>query len=47
MYLMLDEEVNHGNNGGEEGSGDVFPVFDRFGVGWAQGETAGSPRDCG
>lgn len=45
--LVLYEEVDHGDDGSEEGGGNIFPVFDCFGIGRAQGEAAESPRDCG
>lgn len=43
---MLYIEVNHRNNGSEEGGSDVFSVFNRLGIGRTQDEAAGGPGDC-
>lgn len=47
MNFMLYKEVNHRNDGSEEGRRDVFPIFDCLGIRRAQDEAADRPGDCG
>jgi hypothetical protein len=35
VNFMLYEEVDHGDDGSEEGGSNQFPVFDCFGIGRA------------
>jgi len=43
--LVLNEEVDQWHQSAKEGARDVFPVFDGLGVGRAQRNTTGCPRN--
>ena len=46
MHLVLNEEVDQRYEGAKERSSQVFPVLDRFRIGWAQSQASQRPRQC-